>query len=175
MATRPTSRSHIINDIRASSESDGSSEFPDSANKHCCSSIPSLCDTAACFASCTTSKRQAFSSTYFGPHSLPRISAQALTIVPTAPQWSEASLVWLSSLIWGELYVHGTAYLGIWNGTNVRLFGVRHTPQPRGMGEAMQNVIGGLGWGPPPASSASQLPAPRTSSSRSNSTVRPAP
>jgi hypothetical protein len=61
-------------------------------------------------------------------------------------QWSDASLMWLSSLIWGEIYVRGTAPLGIWNSTNVRLFGVRHSPQPRGVGETVSNVVGGL-WG----------------------------
>ncbi|KAF8309828.1 hypothetical protein DL93DRAFT_2044105, partial [Clavulina sp. PMI_390] len=60
-------------------------------------------------------------------------------------QWSEASLVWLSSLIWGELYVHGTSYLGIWLGTNVRLFGVRQAPQ-QNRGLSMANIaIGGVG------------------------------
>lgn len=65
--------------------------------------------------------------------------------------------MWLSSLIWGELYVHGTAYLGIWNGTNVRLFGVRQAPQTRTVGETMQNVIGGLGWGTSPSTTPSAV------------------
>lgn len=109
----------------------------------------------------------------------------------TRCQWSEASLVWLSSLIWGEVYVHGTAYLGIWNGTNVRLFGVRQAPQARtiggigmvgGMGEAVQNVMGGLGWGASPSPTAAhsvgggspaQSPQPaRVAPSRSNSNAR---
>ncbi|KAG8875367.1 hypothetical protein FRB97_005179 [Tulasnella sp. 331] len=69
------------------------------------------------------------------------------TVLPSAPpliprrfQWSDASLVWLSSLIWGEIFVKGTSPLGIWNSTNVKLFGVRHTPQTRGV----SNFVGGL-------------------------------
>jgi hypothetical protein len=61
-------------------------------------------------------------------------------------QWSDASLVWLNSLLWGEIYVRGTTPLGIWNGTNVRLFGVKHTPQPRRVTDTVQTVMGGF-WG----------------------------
>jgi hypothetical protein len=65
-------------------------------------------------------------------------------------QWSDASIVWQTSLIWGEIYVRGTTPLAIWNSTNVRLFGVRHTPVPKSIvGETVsnvQNVVGGL-WG----------------------------
>jgi len=64
--------------------------------------------------------------------------------------WSDASIVWLTSLLWGELYVRGTAPLGIWNSTAVRLFGVRHSPArvARGMSGAVSEVVGGLGlWG----------------------------
>ncbi|KAG9086018.1 hypothetical protein FS749_003968, partial [Ceratobasidium sp. UAMH 11750] len=42
-------------------------------------------------------------------------------IGPLAPrkfQWSDASLVWLNSLLWGEIYVRGTTPLGVWNATN---------------------------------------------------------
>ncbi|KAG9095774.1 hypothetical protein FRC06_009431 [Ceratobasidium sp. 370] len=68
---------------------------------------------------------------------------------PLAPrkfQWSDASLVWLNSLLWGEIYVRGTTPLGIWNATNVRLFGVKHTPQPRRVTDTVQTVMGGF-WG----------------------------
>ncbi|CAE6483497.1 unnamed protein product [Rhizoctonia solani] len=68
---------------------------------------------------------------------------------PLAPRkfhWSDASLVWLNSLLWGEIYVRGTTPLGIWNGTNVRLFGVKHTPQPRRVTDTVQTVMGGF-WG----------------------------
>ncbi|KAG8915385.1 hypothetical protein FRC01_003680 [Tulasnella sp. 417] len=61
-------------------------------------------------------------------------------IAPRRFQWSDASLVWLSSMIWGEIFVKGTTSLAIWNATNVRLFGVRHTPQQRGV----SNFVGGL-------------------------------
>ncbi|KAG8953735.1 hypothetical protein FRC04_001939 [Tulasnella sp. 424] len=67
-------------------------------------------------------------------------------ITPRRFQWSDASLIWLSSMIWGEIFVKGTASLAIWNGTNVRLFGVRHTPQPRGV----SNFVGGLLGSPSP-------------------------
>ncbi|KAF8328817.1 high-temperature-induced dauer-formation protein-domain-containing protein [Cantharellus anzutake] len=93
-------------------------------------------------------------------------------ILPPAPslnprrfQWSDASMVWLSSLIWGEVYVRGSNVLGVWNGRNVRLFGVRHTPTPRGVGEAVQNVVGGMfGSG----SSNDQIPATGTPLQRLN-------
>ncbi|KAG8742998.1 hypothetical protein FRC10_000568 [Ceratobasidium sp. 414] len=68
---------------------------------------------------------------------------------PLAPrkfQWSDASLIWLNSLLWGEIYVRGTTPLGIWNATNVRLFGVKHTPQPRRVTDTVQTVMGGF-WG----------------------------
>ncbi|ELU43067.1 Hid1 domain-containing protein [Rhizoctonia solani AG-1 IA] len=68
---------------------------------------------------------------------------------PLAPRkfhWSDASLVWLNSLLWGEIYVRGTTPLSIWNGTNVRLFGVKHTPQPRRVADTVQTVMGGF-WG----------------------------
>ena len=60
-------------------------------------------------------------------------------------QWSEASLVWLTSLIWGEVYVRGMTPLGIWNGTNVKLFHVKHSQnQPRQITETVTNVVGGF-------------------------------
>ncbi|GLB35297.1 putative dyggve-Melchior-Clausen syndrome protein [Lyophyllum shimeji] len=59
--------------------------------------------------------------------------------------WSDASVVWLTSLIWGEIYVRGMTPLGIWNATNVRLFYVKHSPnQPRQITEAVSNVVGGF-------------------------------
>ncbi|KAJ1311517.1 hypothetical protein OPQ81_010003 [Rhizoctonia solani] len=67
-------------------------------------------------------------------------------LTPRKFHWSDASLVWLNSLLWGEIYVRGTTPLGIWNGTNVRLFGVKHTPQPRRVTDTVQTVMGGF-WG----------------------------
>ncbi|KAF8761031.1 Dyggve-Melchior-Clausen syndrome protein [Rhizoctonia solani] len=67
---------------------------------------------------------------------------------PLAPRkfhWSDASLVWLNSLLWGEIYVRGTTPLSIWNGTNVRLFGVKHTPQPRRVADTVQTVMEDFG------------------------------
>ncbi|KAJ3548434.1 hypothetical protein NMY22_g1266 [Coprinellus aureogranulatus] len=59
--------------------------------------------------------------------------------------WTDASLVWLTSLLWGEIYVKGMSPLGIWNGTNIRLFHVKHTPsQQRQITETVTNVVGGL-------------------------------
>ena len=60
-------------------------------------------------------------------------------------QWSDASLVWLTSLIWGEIYVRGMTPLGIWNTTNVRLFFVKHAQnQPLQITETVSNVVGGF-------------------------------
>lgn len=54
-------------------------------------------------------------------------------------------MVWLTSLIWGEIYVHGMSPLGIWNSTNVRLFFVKHTQgQSRQIAGAMSSVVGSL-------------------------------
>ncbi|RDB24171.1 Protein HID1 [Hypsizygus marmoreus] len=64
---------------------------------------------------------------------------------PRRFMWSDASVVWLTSLIWGEIYVRGMTPLGIWNATNVRLFYVKHSPnQPRQITEAVSNVVGGF-------------------------------
>lgn len=61
-------------------------------------------------------------------------------------QWSDASLVWLTSLIWGEIYVRGMTPLGIWNATNVRLFFVKHSQnQSRQITDTVNNVVGGIG------------------------------
>lgn len=54
--------------------------------------------------------------------------------------------MWLTSLIWGEIYVRGMTPLGIWNATNVRLFYVKHTQaQVRQLTDAVSSVVGGLG------------------------------
>lgn len=60
-------------------------------------------------------------------------------------QWSDASLAWLTSLIWGEIYVRGMTPLAIWNATNVRLFVVKHTQtQQRQITDTVSNVVGGF-------------------------------
>ncbi|KAK2460561.1 hypothetical protein APHAL10511_007031 [Amanita phalloides] len=69
-------------------------------------------------------------------------------VPPLAPRpfmWSDASIVWQTSLIWGEIYVRAMTPLGIWNATNVRLFHVKHTqPQQRQLTDAVSHVVGGL-------------------------------
>lgn len=73
----------------------------------------------------------------------PMISFTPSLTVPS--QWSDASVIWLTSLIWGEIYVRGMTPLGIWNGTNVRLFYVKHTQtQQRQLSDTVTNVVGGL-------------------------------
>ncbi|TFK90942.1 hypothetical protein K466DRAFT_542519, partial [Polyporus arcularius HHB13444] len=79
-------------------------------------------------------------------------SANLDHVLPKAPplsprkfQWSDASIVWLTSLIWGEIYVRGMTPLGIWNNTAVRLFYVKHTQtHQRQITETVTNVVGGL-------------------------------
>jgi hypothetical protein len=60
------------------------------------------------------------------------------------PQWSDSSIIWLTSLIWGEIYVRGMSPLGIWNATNVRLFYVKHaqTQPPRQITETVSRFLG---------------------------------
>jgi len=72
-------------------------------------------------------------------------SRQSPKFHPGIIQWSDASLVWLTSLIWGEIYVRGMTPLGIWNATNVRLFFVKHTQtHQRQITETVTNVVGGF-------------------------------
>ncbi|TFK55288.1 hypothetical protein OE88DRAFT_1675005 [Heliocybe sulcata] len=66
-------------------------------------------------------------------------------VTPRRFMWSEASIVWLTSLIWGEIYVRGMTPLGVWNSTNVRLFYVKHTQtQQLQIKDAVSSVVGGL-------------------------------
>jgi len=69
-------------------------------------------------------------------------------VPPLTPRkfiWSDASIVWLTSLIWGEIYVRGMTPLGLWNSTNVRLFYVKHKQtHQRQITETVTNVVGGL-------------------------------
>lgn len=59
-------------------------------------------------------------------------------------KWTDSSIIWLTSLIWGEVYVRGMTPLGIWNSTNVRLFYVKHTQTQRQLTETVSNVVGGF-------------------------------
>ncbi|KAK7043695.1 hypothetical protein VNI00_008306 [Paramarasmius palmivorus] len=58
--------------------------------------------------------------------------------------WSDASIVWLTSLIWGEIFVRGMTPLGIWNSTNIRLFYVKQRREQRQISETVSNVVGGI-------------------------------
>jgi len=82
-----------------------------------------------------------FLSTVSLGHVLPEITP----VTPRRFMWSDASIIWLTSLIWGEIYVRGMTPLGIWNATNVRLFYVKHAQnQPRQITEAVSTVVGGF-------------------------------
>lgn len=54
----------------------------------------------------------------------------APAVVPRKFTWSPQSCVWLTSLLWGDIYVAGIA-TGVWRDTTVRLFGVKQAPQQR--------------------------------------------
>ncbi|KAM6500834.1 High-temperature-induced dauer-formation domain containing protein [Amanita muscaria] len=76
---------------------------------------------------------------------LSHVLPQAPTISPRRFMWSDASIIWLTSLIWGEIYVRAMTPLGVWNGTNVRLFYVKHTQfQQRQITDTVSQVVGGL-------------------------------
>ncbi|KAL7421522.1 hypothetical protein Q5752_003291 [Cryptotrichosporon argae] len=50
---------------------------------------------------------------------------------PAAPrrfQWSPQSRVWLTSLLWGDIYVAGLLSTGVWRDTTVKLFSVKQAP-----------------------------------------------
>ncbi|KLO07390.1 hypothetical protein SCHPADRAFT_922914 [Schizopora paradoxa] len=75
-------------------------------------------------------------------HALPPNSVPS----PRRFVWTDSSSVWLTSLLWGDIYVRNMAPLGIWNATNVRLFHVKHTQsQTRQLTDAVSSVVGGLG------------------------------
>ncbi|KAF7968571.1 hypothetical protein HWV62_30117 [Athelia sp. TMB] len=77
--------------------------------------------------------------------SLAHVLPPAPPVTPRKFIWSDASIVWLTSLIWGEIYVRGMTPLGLWNSTNVRLFYVKHTQtQQRQITETVTSVMGGL-------------------------------
>ncbi|KAG8821176.1 hypothetical protein FRC19_008197 [Serendipita sp. 401] len=76
---------------------------------------------------------------------LKRVLPQPPPIQPRPFLWTESSLVWITSLIWGDIYVKGMSPLAIWNGTNVRLFYVKQAqPAQRQITEAVSNVMGGI-------------------------------
>ncbi|KAJ6623397.1 high-temperature-induced dauer-formation protein-domain-containing protein [Mycena sp. CBHHK59/15] len=82
---------------------------------------------------------------FLGTVTLQHVLPPAPPLTPRRFLWSDSSVVWLTSLIWGEIYVRGMTPLGIWNATNVRLFYVKHAQtQQRQLTEAVSNVVGGL-------------------------------
>ncbi|KAF7304736.1 hypothetical protein MKEN_01187700 [Mycena kentingensis (nom. inval.)] len=87
---------------------------------------------------------------YLGTISLEHVLPPTPPITPRRFMWSDASIVWLTSLIWGEIYVRGMAPLGVWSGTYVRLFYVKHAAsQQRQLTETVSNVVGGYPGIPP--------------------------
>lgn len=61
------------------------------------------------------------------------------------PQWSNASVVWLTSLLWGSIYVAGLTTGGVWKDTTVRLFGVKQAPVRRSAQESVGRVLKMIG------------------------------
>jgi hypothetical protein len=60
--------------------------------------------------------------------SLADVLPPAPPMVPRKFQWSPQSCVWLTSLLWGDIYVAGLQALGVWKDTTVRLFYVKQAP-----------------------------------------------
>ena len=71
--------------------------------------------------------------------SLSEILPPAGPIVPRKFQWSPASCIWLTSLLWGDIYVAGMSG-GIWRDTKVRLFGVKQAPV-KGRGAQVERML----------------------------------
>ncbi|CAI2180637.1 19593_t:CDS:10 [Funneliformis geosporum] len=59
-------------------------------------------------------------------------------------QWSEASVVWFSSLLWGQIYLASSNYLGIFNGTQVKLFFIKPPIREGRLKNAIGNAVGGV-------------------------------
>ncbi|RIA98985.1 high-temperature-induced dauer-formation protein [Glomus cerebriforme] len=59
-------------------------------------------------------------------------------------QWSEASVVWFSSLLWGQIYLAASNYLGVFNGTQVKLFFVKPSVREGRLKNALGNAVGGV-------------------------------
>ncbi|KAL1405455.1 hypothetical protein Q8F55_009087 [Vanrija albida] len=60
--------------------------------------------------------------------SLDDVLPPAAPFIPRKFQWSPQSCVWLTSLLWGDVYVANLTYIGAWRDTSVRLFGVKQAP-----------------------------------------------
>src|ERR1044071_6784455 len=59
-------------------------------------------------------------------------------------QWSEASVVWFSSLLWGQIYLASSNYLGMFNGTQVKLFFIKPSIKEGRLKNALGNAVGGV-------------------------------
>ncbi|KIY67699.1 hypothetical protein CYLTODRAFT_396572 [Cylindrobasidium torrendii FP15055 ss-10] len=84
---------------------------------------------------------------YLGTLDLEGVLPPAPPLAPRKFMWSDASIIWLTSLIWGEIYLRGMSPLGIWNATTVRLFYVKHQQTqaaPSQITEAVAGVVGGF-------------------------------
>ncbi|TYJ53769.1 hypothetical protein B9479_005609 [Cryptococcus floricola] len=64
---------------------------------------------------------------------------------PAPPIWSPASAIWLTSLLWGDIYVAGLTSSGIWRDTQVRLFGIKQAPVGKGRGAQVGRVLKMIG------------------------------
>ncbi|KAF9066874.1 high-temperature-induced dauer-formation protein-domain-containing protein [Rhodocollybia butyracea] len=95
-----------------------------------------------------TSQKASSASTildFLGSVTLTDVLPPAPPLSPRRFVWSDASIVWLTSLIWGEIFVRGMTPLGVWNSTNIRLFYVKHSHnQQRPITDTVSNVVGGL-------------------------------
>ncbi|KAG9288895.1 hypothetical protein G9A89_019517 [Geosiphon pyriformis] len=58
--------------------------------------------------------------------------------------WSEASVVWFSSLLWGQVYLAGSNYLGVFNGTHVKLFLIKTTVKEDKIKNPLGTAVGGV-------------------------------
>ena len=76
--------------------------------------------------------------------SLTDVLPPAQPVIPRRFQWSPASAIWLTSLLWGDIYVAGLTSVGSWRDTTVRLFGVKQAPIT-GRGAQVERVLKRLG------------------------------
>ncbi|OCF31019.1 hypothetical protein I316_07290 [Kwoniella heveanensis BCC8398] len=76
--------------------------------------------------------------------SLSEVLPPAPPIVPRRFLWSPASCVWLTSLLWGDIYVAGLTTDGVWRDTQVRLFGIKTAPV-KGRGAQVGRVLKMIG------------------------------
>ncbi|WVQ82249.1 hypothetical protein IAT38_004377 [Cryptococcus sp. DSM 104549] len=76
--------------------------------------------------------------------SLVEVLPPAPPIMPRRFQWSSASYVWLTSLLWGDIYVAGLTSVGMWRDTTVRLFGIKQAPV-KGRGAQVGRVLKMMG------------------------------